>query len=68
MDDNLDSIRVVNRRAAMRACDLSEKTWERLERDGDTPPKTRLSEGRVGYRISDLKEWLDRRRECGAAS
>ena len=42
---------------------LSEKTWERLEALGDIPIKTRLSEGRVGFRLDHIKEWLDARQE-----
>jgi hypothetical protein len=67
VDGDFDSIRVVNRSDAQRLANLSPRTWERLEAVGDAPPKTRLSEGRIGYRICDLKEWLDRRRERGAA-
>jgi len=63
VDDDFDSIRVVNRHDAQRLCNLSPRTWERLEAIGDVPPKTRLSEGRVDYRVSDIKEWLDRHRE-----
>ena len=63
MENNLDLIRVLSRREAIKTANLSERTWERLEAAGDVPPKTRLSQGRIGYRVSDLKEWLDRRRE-----
>jgi predicted DNA-binding transcriptional regulator AlpA len=63
VDDDLDSIRVLSESQTYRAVGLSDRTWERLEAIGDVPPKTRLSEGRVGYRVSDIKAWLDRRRE-----
>jgi hypothetical protein len=63
MNDDFDSVRVVNRHDAIRLCNVSVRTWERLEAIGDTPVKTRLSEGRIGYRISDLKAWLDAHRE-----
>jgi predicted DNA-binding transcriptional regulator AlpA len=46
---------------------LSDRTWDRLEARGETPPKTRLSLNRIGYRASDVAAWLDARRE-GAAS
>jgi hypothetical protein len=29
---------------------------------GEAPPITKLSERRIGYRVIDLKEWLDARR------
>jgi predicted DNA-binding transcriptional regulator AlpA len=65
--DDLDSVRVLTRHQTIEAVGVSGKTWERLEAVGDTPPKTRLSEGRIGYRVSDIKAWLDKRRERGAA-
>jgi hypothetical protein len=33
-----------------------------MEARGETPPKTRLSANRTGYRLIDLKTWLDARR------
>lgn len=65
--DHLDAIRVVTRAEAQRACSLSPDTWDRMERRGETPPITRLSERRIGYRVVDLREWLDARREPSAA-
>jgi predicted DNA-binding transcriptional regulator AlpA len=63
VDDDLDSIRVLSEPETYRTLSLSDRTWERLKAAGDVPPKTRLSEGRIGYRVSDIKAWLDRRRE-----
>ena len=68
MDDKpssgpLDSVRVLNRSQTIEVVGVSEKTWERLERDGDVPTKTRLSQGRIGYRVIDIERWLDARRE-----
>ena len=68
MAENLDAIRVLSRSETIRAVGLSDRTWDRLEAAGDTPPKTRISQGRIGYRICDVKEWLDRRRELQMAS
>ena len=65
--DHLESVRVVSRSEAWRVCSLSPDTWERLERLGKTPPITRLSERRVGYRLTDLQKWLDARRELREA-
>jgi predicted DNA-binding transcriptional regulator AlpA len=62
VEDSLDLIRVVSRREAIKAANLSERTWERLEAKGDVPPKTQLSEGRIGYRVIDIVAWLDKRR------
>ena len=61
--DDLDSIRVLSEPETIRAVGLSDRTWDRSKAIGDIPPKTRLSEGRIGYRISDIKKWLDARRE-----
>ena len=66
MDDDLNLIRVLSEPETIRAVGLSDRTWDRLKSIGDTPPKTRLSEGRVGYRMCDIKEWLDARREPSA--
>jgi predicted DNA-binding transcriptional regulator AlpA len=60
--DPLASVRVVDRPTAIALTGISPRTWDRLEAKGETPPKTRLSANRVGYRVSDLKAWLDSRR------
>jgi predicted DNA-binding transcriptional regulator AlpA len=41
---------------------VSNETWHRLERRGETPPKTQLSDNRIGYRLIDVMKWLDARR------
>jgi predicted DNA-binding transcriptional regulator AlpA len=61
--DDLDSVRVLTRPETMQALGLSDRTWDRLEAAGDLPAKTRLSPNRIGYRVSDIKAWLDKRRE-----
>jgi predicted DNA-binding transcriptional regulator AlpA len=63
--DNL--LRVLNRRQTIGLVGVSERTWERLESLGDVPIKTRLSEGRVGFRLDHIKEWLDARCEAPSA-
>jgi predicted DNA-binding transcriptional regulator AlpA len=65
VDDDLDSIRVLSEPQTYRVLGISDRTWDRLKAIGDVPPKTRISEGRVGYRVCDIKAWLDRRRERG---
>ena len=62
-----DLVRVLSEPEAVEALGLSRRTWDRLKSLGDVPAKTRLSEGRIGYRVCDLAAWLDARRE-GAAS
>ena len=61
--DDLDAVRVLTRSETVRVLGVSDRTFDRIEHAGDGPPKTRLSTGRIGYRVSDLKAWLDRRRE-----
>jgi predicted DNA-binding transcriptional regulator AlpA len=41
---------------------ISERTEWRLKEAGDYPPATQISPGRVGYRLSDIRAWLDARR------
>jgi predicted DNA-binding transcriptional regulator AlpA len=64
---DIEAVKVLNRRDAIAQLGLSECTFQRLEATGDGPPKTRLSEGRVGYRVCDLAAWLDARREVQSA-
>ena len=64
---DIEAVKVLNRRDAIAQLGLSERTFQRLEATGDGPPKTRLSEGRVGYRVCDLAAWLDARREVQSA-
>ena len=59
---DIEAIRVLNRREAVKHLGISERSFQRLEALGDAPPKTRLSEGRIGYRVCDLAKWLDARR------
>jgi predicted DNA-binding transcriptional regulator AlpA len=66
MAENVDAIRVLSRSETIRTVGLSDRTWDRLEERGEGPPKTRISKGRIGYRVCDLKEWLDRRRESSS--
>jgi predicted DNA-binding transcriptional regulator AlpA len=61
-----DSIRVLSEPELLQVLGLSERTFERMKQRGDAPPKTQLSERRVGYRVCDVKEWLDRRRQPNA--
>jgi predicted DNA-binding transcriptional regulator AlpA len=63
VQSEFDSIRVVDEPTALQLLGLSPRTWDRLRAAGDLPIKTRLSTRRVGYRLSDLRAWLDARRE-----
>ena len=63
----IEAVRVLNRREVIAQLGLSERTFQRLEATGEGPPKTRLSEGRVGYRVCEVAAWLDARREGGVS-
>ena len=63
MADSLDSIRVLSDPELRDLLTVSERTWDRMKLQGDAPPKTQLSERRIGYRVSDVKRWLDARRK-----
>jgi predicted DNA-binding transcriptional regulator AlpA len=49
-----DLVRVLSEPEAVAALGLSRRTWDRLKSLGDIPTKTRLSEGRIGYRVVDI--------------
>jgi predicted DNA-binding transcriptional regulator AlpA len=62
-----DELKVYTKRETQKLIGLSGRTWDRLEARGETPPKTRLSLNRIGYRAGDIKDWLDARREAVGA-
>jgi predicted DNA-binding transcriptional regulator AlpA len=47
---------------------VSVPTANRLEAAGDAPTRTRLSQGRWGYRKSHCNAWLDARAETTEAA
>ncbi len=63
--DDCDLVRVLTKPQVLKLTSLSTRTWERMEARGETPPKTYISENRIGYRVVDLKNWLDKRRDHG---
>ena len=60
--DDFDSVRVVDKQTAIRLLGLTTSTFNRMRARGETPPHTQLSERRIGYRIFDIRKWLDARR------
>jgi predicted DNA-binding transcriptional regulator AlpA len=58
-----DELKVYTKKETQKLIGLSGRTWDRLEALGETPPKTRLSTNRIGYRACDIAVWLDARRE-----
>ena len=64
--DDFDLVRVLTRPQTLKVVGVSDRTWQRMEDRGETPPKTALSPNRIGYRLIDIMKWLDaRRRENG---
>jgi predicted DNA-binding transcriptional regulator AlpA len=61
-DDPINAVRVLSKRQAYQALGVSLDTWNRMDERGELPPKTQISPGRIGYRVTDLKAWLDARR------
>lgn len=55
--------RVITRDEAADMLGISTLRLDRLHFEGAGPPRIRLSERRVGYRVSDLRAWLDSRVE-----
>ena len=62
-----DELKVYTKKETQKLLGLSGRTWDRLEALGETPPKTRLSPNRIGYRAPDIAAWLDGRRETSTA-
>lgn len=62
-----DDLKVYTKKETQKLMGLSGRTWDREEAHGRTPPKTRLSPNRIGYRASDIATWLDARREGAPA-
>ena len=62
-----DDLKVYTKKETQKLIGLSGRTWDREEAHGRTPPKTRLSPNRIGYRACDIAAWLDARREGASA-
>jgi predicted DNA-binding transcriptional regulator AlpA len=60
--DGLDSVRVLDEPTTIKLAGVSPRTWDRMRARGETPPVTQISERRIGYRLIDLRRWLDARR------
>jgi predicted DNA-binding transcriptional regulator AlpA len=63
MAEGLNAIRVLSETELRQMLGISERTFDRMRYRGDVPVKTQLSARRIGYRVSDVEQWLDRRRQ-----
>lgn len=66
--DDFDSVRVLSKPETLKLLGLSGETWYRMQRAGQLPPATQISDRRIGYRLLDLKAWLDQRRRGAVAT
>lgn len=71
MDDFPD--RIVSEPERQKITGYSSMHWRRLEKKGLVPRRIRLGENRVGWRLSELMAWLDKKTaerdaEAGAAA
>jgi predicted DNA-binding transcriptional regulator AlpA len=62
MAEGLNAIRILSETELRQMLGISERTFDRMRYRGDVPPKTQISERRVGYRLRDVEQWLDRRK------
>ena len=51
--------RFIRKRELLHITGLSYSTIWRREREGDFPARVRLSPGAVGWRLSEVEEWLN---------
>jgi len=63
-DSDFNSVRVIRDGEMPGVIGTSPSSWLRMKREGDHPPITMLSERQKGYRLCDVKEWLDAKREA----
>jgi predicted DNA-binding transcriptional regulator AlpA len=66
MSDGLETVRVVDEPTAIELVGVSPRTWDRMRARGETPPITKISDRRIGYRLVDLRAWLDAHRVAQA--
>lgn len=66
LPDGLGLERVLSVHQAAELFGVSVATFRRQHRAGKTPPPIRLSERRLGWRVRDLLEHLEKRSEVAA--
>lgn len=55
--------RIVAKEIAAQVLSLSVKTFERLVQQGDLPKPRQISAGRVGWLVTELDDWAQKRPE-----
>jgi predicted DNA-binding transcriptional regulator AlpA len=66
--DSLEDLRVISEPEAIRLVGVSRPTWSRMRQRGEAPPKVQISRHRIGYRIRDLRLWIEARTGSSATS
>ena len=60
---DLDGAVVVDLQGFMRRVGLSKQTCNRLIALGDAPPRIQLSARRFGFRLRDIDQWVEARKQ-----
>ena len=56
--------RIINKRERSELTNISETTWWRMDKAGLVPRRVQLTPGRVGYRLSEILDWMNTRGTC----
>jgi predicted DNA-binding transcriptional regulator AlpA len=56
-----EDLRVVPEPEAAYIAGVSVMTWQRMRHRGETPPLVQISRRRIGYRIGDIRKWIEAR-------
>jgi len=62
LDDRIDD-RVISKADAAKMLGISIDTLDRMNARREGPPRVQLSDRRVGYRISSLRDWISEKTE-----
>ena len=57
----MEKMLVINERQRLELTGVSRSSWHRWERAGLVPGRIQLGPRRVGWRLSEIQDWLDNR-------
>ena len=66
LPDSLNDQRVLDARQSAELIGVSIATFRRLGWAGKLPPSIQVSDRRLGWRVSDLRQWLTSRQTAAA--
>ena len=58
LPSDLSTMRILGTLQAAELCNLSVTHWRRLYRSGAAPNPVKLGSRKLGWRVSDLTEWM----------